>query len=106
MDKLKPCPFCGGKAHIMKMGYPHFVYCKDCGAKIHGGVIGEEEGEKASVEAWNKRADKDMAEIVRCKDCKYWTMPTIQEIHGNCRLYSICPKADWFCADGERKRTD
>lgn len=53
--ELKPCPFCGGKARMMKMGYPHWVYCEDCGAKVHGGVVGEEEGEKASAEAWNKR---------------------------------------------------
>ena len=53
--KLLPCPFCGGEAKIMKAGYPHWVYCKDCGAKVHGGVVGEKEGEKASVEAWNRR---------------------------------------------------
>lgn len=52
---LKPCPFCGGKANIMKMGYPHWIYCEDCGAKVHGGVVGEEEGEQASIEAWNRR---------------------------------------------------
>jgi len=57
-EKLKPCPFCGGKAHIMKMGYPHWIYCEKCGAKVHGGVVGEEEGEKASIEAWNRRSGK------------------------------------------------
>ena len=54
---LKPCPFCGGKAKLMKMGYPHWVYCTDCGAKVHGRVVGEKEGEKASIEAWNRRAE-------------------------------------------------
>lgn len=54
-DRLKQCPFCGGTAHIMKMGYPHWVYCESCGAKVHGGVIGEEEGEAASITAWNRR---------------------------------------------------
>ncbi len=59
MDKLKPCPFCGGKAKVMKMGYPHWVYCLVCGAKVHGRIVGEVEGEKASVEAWNRRVSDD-----------------------------------------------
>ena len=52
---LKPCPFCGGKAKIMKMGYPHWIYCLDCGARVHGRVVGEKEGEEASIKAWNRR---------------------------------------------------
>ena len=55
MTELKPCPFCGGKAKIMKMGYPHWIYCLDCGARVHGRVIGEKEGEEASIKAWNRR---------------------------------------------------
>lgn len=53
---LFPCPFCGGKAHIMRMGFPHWIYCERCGAKVHGGLIGEGEGEEASRKAWNRRA--------------------------------------------------
>ena len=54
---LKPCPFCGGEARMMKMGYPHWVYCLNCGARVHGRKCGEG-GEKASVEAWNRRASE------------------------------------------------
>lgn len=56
-EKLKPCPFCGGEAKMMKMGYPHWVYCQNCGARVHGGKYGKEEGEKASAEAWNRRTE-------------------------------------------------
>ena len=51
---LKPCPFCGGDAHIMRMGYPHYIYCDHCGAKIHGREMGPK-AEEASVNAWNSR---------------------------------------------------
>ena len=54
MEKLKPCPFCGGEAKIMKMGYPHWVYCLECGAKVHGGTTSE----KDSIKAWNRRAER------------------------------------------------
>ena len=68
--EFKPCPFCGSiNIHVMKMGYPHWVYCENCGAKIHGRVLGEEEGEKASVEAWNRRSVEDemtLLEAIKC----------------------------------------
>ena len=54
MDKLKPCPFCGSKEiHVMDMGYPHWIYCMKCGAKVHGGTCSAKE----SIEAWNRRAE-------------------------------------------------
>ena len=40
--KLKPCPFCGGKAKIEDMGYPHHVYCTKCYARIRGFGYGKE----------------------------------------------------------------
>ena len=48
---LKPCPFCGGEAKIMDLGYSHWVYCENCDAKVHGGT----NDEKDSVEIWNRR---------------------------------------------------
>lgn len=46
-------------------------------------------------------------EIVRCKDCKYWSDRTILEYH-ICTRYSryiknFATSWNWFCADGEPK---
>ena len=49
--ELKPCPFCGGEPKIMDMGFPHWIYCKKCGARVHGCTYDV----KDSVEAWNRR---------------------------------------------------
>lgn len=46
----------------------------------------------------------DVVEVVRCKDCKYYTMNT--ELLGNVcnRLFTVFPmKPDDFCSYGERK---
>ena len=58
-EQLKPCPFCGGKAHLMDMGYPHWIYCENCGAKVHGGVVGNVQ---ASIDAWNRRTSEENKE--------------------------------------------
>ena len=57
MDKLKPCPFCGGKAyvrtHIYYGGFSHTycVQCHICGAQ--GSQFYDTE--KDAIEAWNRR---------------------------------------------------
>ena len=61
MKKLKPCPFCGGKAKINKMPYGdnYKVYCPKCGiamgftySHIHPKT------EEEAVTAWNTRSKK------------------------------------------------
>lgn len=81
-QELKPCPFCGGKAVIQNMGYPHYIYCSSCGAKVHGHVIGAREGKKASIEAWNRRAgEKEPEEAAEASQStkKSWTAEEIQK---------------------------
>lgn len=81
-QELKPCPFCGGKAVIQNMGYPHYIYCSSCGAKVHGHVIGAREGKKASIEAWNRRAgEKEPEKAAEASQStkKSWTAEEIQK---------------------------
>lgn len=54
MEDLKPCPFCGGKAHLEHMGWPHHVYCEDCGARVTSTKYAEE-GDEEATRKWNRR---------------------------------------------------
>lgn len=61
MEKLKPCPFCGGKnIRIWKTSAP-FVSCDDCLANTGSALT-----KKEAVEYWNRRAndsDKIISEL-------------------------------------------
>lgn len=58
-EKLKPCPFCGGKSWVLKIpnesNKKYVVVCKDddCGASLGNYSETREE----AINAWNKRAD-------------------------------------------------
>lgn len=61
MDKLKPCPFCGGEARLFVNDGVR-VFCTECGASteilidtLHPtGITGN--ATKSVIEAWNRRA--------------------------------------------------
>lgn len=51
--KLKPCPFCGGKAeYIFKTGYYEKIYCDNCHINTDKQLMGEAE------KIWNRRVRK------------------------------------------------
>lgn len=56
MDKLKPCPFCGGVARILSVGFGYKVYCTNPDCEVSPQTWGELTYE-AAIDAWNKRAD-------------------------------------------------
>lgn len=60
MPELKPCPFCGGKAEMLKMtGFKRFFFnpvvkrptCTKCHATMFVWL-----DEKTAIDAWNRRA--------------------------------------------------
>lgn len=55
MEKLKPCPFCGGEAQIVvddETENYFGVKCFNCG----GAIYAEKELPRYAIEAWNKRS--------------------------------------------------
>jgi Lar family restriction alleviation protein len=52
-DKLKPCPFCGGKADFDGDEEDEivWVFCEDCRAEINAHST-----KKEAIKAWNRRA--------------------------------------------------
>ena len=57
MTELKPCPFCGGEAHVVETIHGKtlpWVRCKDCGMETP--MLDTEE---EAIEAWNRRVDNE-----------------------------------------------
>lgn len=54
-EKLKPCPFCGGKAESRCFMMISWIKCIECEASIN-----VEPSLKKAIEAWNKRHDEPM----------------------------------------------
>lgn len=79
-NKLKPCPFCGGKAAFITRthssshyasGFNFEIKCKDCGVQLpksykaefglteDGGINPLHDEREQAVKDWNKRAGGD-----------------------------------------------
>lgn len=68
-NKLKPCPFCGGKRILVntierddrpKCKWTCTVFCTSCfgSACNHGFDWTKEEAEEKAIAAWNRRAER------------------------------------------------
>ncbi|WP_421710820.1 Lar family restriction alleviation protein [Alcanivorax sp.] len=65
MDKLKPCPFCGGDPEYERHGTNRqscIIACGDCGARIESG---ETEGLEGGM--WNTRTADDELTAVNAR---------------------------------------
>lgn len=59
--KLKPCPFCGGKAVFVKSGASAWIRCSDCGC-----VYPDDAREDEAFNLWNSRPiEDDLNEQIR-----------------------------------------
>lgn len=76
-----PCPSCGGESRLEDMGWPHHVYCTECGMRSVSAKWGED-GEKEVIKKWNTRPAPPVG---RCGECKSYTAL------GHCKLHSQEP---------------
>ena len=58
MDKLKPCPFCGGKAELVIAKWNpeivNYVRCTKCCT-----LQGQKETKQEAIDAWNMRINDE-----------------------------------------------
>ena len=80
MEKLKPCPFCGGEAHIAEyeprlyhpvMNHPYSVWCSECELAFgwdsdYGGCFDTKD---EAAKAWNRRIYIEPDGAGRCPVC-------------------------------------
>lgn len=66
MERLKPCPFCGGKPYLFSEDRPSesggvtrgVVRCTVCAARVEyvmDGILQFQTAERKAAEAWNRR---------------------------------------------------
>lgn len=64
-DKLKPCPFCGGKAEYhencidVEFGSEFWIRCTQCGCSFQTGDVNDTHDKV--VEKWNRRVSESPA---------------------------------------------
>lgn len=65
MDKLKPCPYCGGNAKlsVCRFGSKAYDYCvvicEKCNASVICDIDVEYSAKDKAIEAWNRMAPHD-----------------------------------------------
>lgn len=47
--------------------------------------------------------NKNLVEVVRCKDCKWWFIDKNYDGLYRCANDGLLHKSDWYCAGGERR---
>lgn len=61
MEKLKPCPFCGGKADVWRTNYHVYIQCENfcMDDRFEHLVQVSGDTEEQALEAWNRRANDE-----------------------------------------------
>ncbi len=54
-DKLKPCPFCGGKAKLSNIGAQAGLFCVKCDDCWAKSIFVDSHKQEEAIKAWNTR---------------------------------------------------
>ena len=73
--------------------------------QIAKGLQGELFGAPLIVRAIEEAPEEDVIEIVRCKDCEWWTKQEYSA-QGRCTLMGIYPTGAWYCGNGRRTNNE
>ena len=66
------------------------------GLKVPVGIIG------AYLDGYERGKADAQPDIVRCKDCDWWTKQE-DSLQGRCALLQMYPTGGWFCGSARRR---
>ena len=56
----------------------------------------------ATVKAYIDALPSIQPDIIRCKDCEWWTKQE-NSIQGRCALHKMYPSGNWYCGTARRR---
>lgn len=60
----------------------------------------------AAADMLEKLPAVDAVEVVRCRDCKWWTGEMLNYFPGYCLNINKCMAENWYCASGEMREAE
>ena len=94
MIELKNCPFCGGRAKIMRFngqnGYRYFASCECCYTNMT-----PQGSERAAAEAWNRRVPEPEPEPLTLEELREREGTPVYLITNHSKKWVICGEYEW-----------